>query len=144
MDDSEFTNVLVDLYKELYGISHNKFQMTITPKNIPHFSEKLELLEMSITLMYYEFDRNKCISIFKILNEYKNKVASYWKKVSQNNEAALLNLIKLSKNNKKKKNYENLYLSILKNNELIMKESFNINHKNHIVYISTKISEIYN
>ena len=33
------------------------------------------------------------------------------------------------------------YLSILKNNELIIKESFNVNHKNHIVYISTKISE---
>ena len=115
--------------------------MTIRPKNIPHFSEKLELIEMSITLMYHEFDRNKCISIFKIINEYKNKVATYWKKVSQINETAVLNLIKLSKNNKEKKKYENLHLSILKNNELMMKESFNVNHKNHIVYISTKISE---
>ena len=141
MDHSDFANMLVDLYKELYILSHNKFQMTIRPKNIPHFSEKLELLEMSITLMYHEFDRNKCISIFKILNEYKNKAASYWKKVSQINEAAILNLVKLSKNNKEKKKYENLYLSILKNNELIIKEGFNVNHKNHILYISTKISE---
>ena len=141
MNNTEFITVLIDFYKELYAISHNKFQMTITPKNIPHFSEKLELLEMSITLMYYKFDRNKSISIFKILNEYKNKVANYWKKVSQNNEAVLLNLIKQSKNSKEKKIYENLYLSILENNKLMIKESFNINHKNHIVYISTKISE---
>ena len=141
MNDIEFTTELINSYKELYAISHNKFHMTITPKNIHHFSEKLELLEMSITLMYHNYDRNKSIFIFKILNEYKNKAASYWKKFSQNNEAALLNLIKQSKNNKEKKKYENLYLSILENNELMMKESFNINHKNHIVYISTKISE---
>ena len=63
MNNTEFITVLIDFYKELYAISHNKFQMTITPKNIPHFSEKLELLEMSITLMYHKFDRNKSISI---------------------------------------------------------------------------------
>ena len=45
--------------------------MTITPKNIPHFQKELELLEMSITLMYHNFDHNKSISILK-LNEYKN------------------------------------------------------------------------
>ena len=143
-NETNFIDTLIDFYKELFAISHNQFHMTINLNNVSHFSEKLELLEMSITHMYYEFNRNKCISIFKVLNEYKSKVVSYWKQVSQNNENLVLQYIDIAKNKKNKKNikyYEYLYLSILKNNDLMTKENVNIKHKNNIVYIARKIAE---